>query len=114
MLAPVVVDAPVLFPGVCCFCGRGAGRMIDTHKEDPDQGHLYVCMEVCVEAFARLAGWTEPAVTEAMVDTFRRQEAQIAGLEAEVAAAVEDRVVSLKDVRKLVGSGSRAPAGGAA
>ena len=102
MLAMFIVDQPVLHPGCCYLCGRGTGQMVDTHKEEPDHGHVYVCVESCVDVLARLAGWTSPGEVTDVLDEVESLEAKVAGLEAELAAAVEDRVVSLKDVRKLV------------
>lgn len=56
MRAPVLMDAPVLFPGRCLLCGRSKGKMVDTQVDDEGFGRVYVCADVCVPAVAKLIG----------------------------------------------------------
>jgi hypothetical protein len=105
MNAPLLVDAPYLFPGRCLFCSRSKGAMVDTQIEDPGLGRVYACVDVCAPTFARLAGWADPAVladAEATVQALRDQLAdadqaveQAAGDAASIAEAAAARALEL-------------------
>lgn len=82
--APLLMDAPVLFPGRCATCGRSQGQMVDTHIEHEAASTLYLCADVCVPAFAALIGLGDTSAADERAQT---AEARIVELETELAEA---------------------------
>lgn len=97
MKAPLLVERPFLFPGRCAFCGRSNGEMVDTQLEDLGLGHVYVCTEVCLPAWAALIGLED---VEELQATLTEREQRVGELEEELA---ESRPL-VEAVRGLVDS----------
>lgn len=55
MLEFIVVPHPSFMPMACACCGSAAGPVVDTHRELPVYGRVYVC-ELCVTRAARVLG----------------------------------------------------------
>lgn len=100
MKAALLVERPFLFPGRCAFCGRSNGPMIDTQLEDPGLGHVYVCTEVCLPAWAALIGLENVAELQARLDEQTGRNAELEqelGESRPIVDAVLDAVRRLDD-----------------
>jgi hypothetical protein len=58
MLEFQLVDSPFVFPQACVGCLSQKGPMVDTHRQIPGFGHIYIC-HVCGKTSARLLGFAK-------------------------------------------------------
>lgn len=92
MIAPAMVATGDLFPHVCAVCGTHKGPFVNT-QADTEPGHrLYLCAEVCVETFARLIGWVDPATVEGLLEDVTRLKDALADAETTAERNAADQI----------------------
>lgn len=66
MLEFTAIPNAVNWPAVCVCCTSQTGPFVDTHRDAPGYGHVYVCA-MCAERAARVLGFFDP-LEQARVD----------------------------------------------
>ena len=81
-------DGPLAYPGGC-VCGSQKRPLVDTHRELPAFGHVYLC-ELCVRMSGRALGlWVEKPDHERVADELDRARAANDALQQQLDRALD-------------------------
>lgn len=98
------VQSAIFSPTCCatCMTHRDPGGFVDLLVDTPAAGRLYMCA-TCVERAGREVHMLSRGQADDLTGRLARQQQQIAALQDELEREKENKLVSLADVRTLVG-----------
>lgn len=98
MIEFMLVDYPQAFPQMCVGCSSQKGPLLDTHRDLPGFGHVYVCAE-CVKTGARLMGFSEGKKQDSLQNALREA--------AEARAAIEHHSERINELERFLAESGR-------
>ena len=93
MLPFAVIPSPLRFPYACVGCGNQKGPLVNTHRELPGYGDVYVCKR-CAKQIAEVLGFApgeKLAELEQAVDIHAADELEIGVLRTKIAEVELER-----------------------
>ena len=93
MIEFMEIPAPTSFPWACVGCMSQKGPMIDTHRELPGYGHVFVCVR-CAKTAARLLGFAKGDKLDELsqaADAVHERELEIGSLREQLVALGSER-----------------------
>ena len=98
------VKAPVFTPTYCGTCMAPSDRkgFVDLLVDNPVVGRAYMCAS-CVEQAGRKVGMLPKDQAERMVKSLADKDREIADLQKKLADETQNKQISLKDAKKLLG-----------
>lgn len=94
------VDSPAAPPTHCVWCNTHSDRQgfIDTGREIPGYGRIYICVTSCGNSVARAIGWASPEKQAATEETVSELRAELAQTQASLEEEKLNKVVPLAEV----------------